>query len=53
MHFGSHHQSNVYRSDARANAFALAGTASLPILVMLAISTLALFVVRTIWRLLN
>jgi hypothetical protein len=53
MRFDSHHQSNVYRSDARANAFALAGAASLPILVMFAISTLGLAVIRTIWRLLN
>ena len=53
MHFDSHHQNNVYRSDAYANVFALAGAASLPILVMLAISTLALYVTRTIWRFLN
>jgi hypothetical protein len=53
MRFDSHHQNNVCLSDARASAFALAGAASLPILVMLAVSTLGLAVTRTIWRLLN
>src|ERR1700688_4804016 len=50
MNFMNKRRNGQFRRDAYATALALAGVASVP---MLAISTLALFIARTVWRFLG
>ncbi|HWY14544.1 MAG TPA: hypothetical protein VNX86_05325 [Rhizomicrobium sp.] len=50
MNFMNKSRNDQFRRDAYATALALAGVASVP---MLAISTLALFIARTVWRFLG
>ena len=53
MNFMNKKRNDRFRRDAYAAALALAGVASVPMLAILAISTLALFIARTVWRFLG
>jgi hypothetical protein len=50
MNFMKKNRNDQFRRDAYATALALAGVASVPMLAILAISTFALFIARTVWR---
>jgi hypothetical protein len=53
MIFMNKNRNDQLRRDAYATALALTGVASVPMLAILAVSTLVLFIARTVWRFLG